>query len=134
MHFHSITYNDYNNANTLLDKLNKDLDIQLSKGLVLESNSQNLAVVSNNTQYIFSSLSNLLSVAKPILPTILPIILSGLNSHKEPFNTAQITDLYKNETNILTIVDLMQFLLTHMANTGLKATDSKSNTETLIKL
>ena len=112
MHFHCITYNEYKNAICLLNKLNKDLDIQLSKGIVLENNSQNLTVVSNNSQYMLSALVSILMDASFIIPTI----SAGLNTYKEFLNTLKTTNQSKLETNLSGLINLIQYLFSDSVN------------------
>lgn len=59
MHFHFIDYEQYSNSLKLLKKINKELDSQLTKGIVLENNEGNAEIVSNNYQYTFKALSAL---------------------------------------------------------------------------
>ncbi|MBE6948484.1 MAG: hypothetical protein E7456_01435 [Ruminococcaceae bacterium] len=53
MHFHNITHKDYQKASTMLRKINKELDIQLDKGIILEKTTENVEIIS--AQYAMSS-------------------------------------------------------------------------------
>ncbi len=59
MHFHFISYEQYKYSLKLLRDLNRELDAQLAKGIVLENNDDNAVLVSNNYQYTFKALSAL---------------------------------------------------------------------------
>ena len=48
MHFHTITYKNFENAKKLFQKTNLELDEQISKGIVFESTPENVEIISNN--------------------------------------------------------------------------------------
>ena len=82
MHFHFISYEQYTKALKLLRETNNNLDTQLAKGIVLENNEDNVALVSNNYQYTFKALSTLAETIQTInerlstamIPSITPLI------------------------------------------------------------
>ncbi len=111
MHFHFISYEQYAKALKLLRETNNNLDTQLAKGIVLENNEDNVALVSNNYQYTFKALSTLAETIQTInerlstamIPSITPIIgaLAAFNGgwsgtiHETMSNTvAALSGLY----------------------------------------
>ena len=70
MHFHTITYDKFENAKKLFQKTNLELDEQISKGIVLESTPENVEIISNNKQYGLSKLSSLFKTLYDLQPRI----------------------------------------------------------------
>ena len=70
MHFHTITYDKFENAKKLFQKTNFELDEQISKGIVLESTPENVEIISNNKQYGLSKLSSLFKTLYDLQPKI----------------------------------------------------------------
>ena len=57
MHFHSVTYKTYRKALNLFKNINKELDAQIEKGVVLENTAENAELISS--QYFNTVLSEL---------------------------------------------------------------------------
>lgn len=100
MHFHTITYKSYKKALVLLKKLNKELDIQISKGIVLENTSDNIEAVSNNSHYLSKTLEAIVEAAQILRNNAIHNIIPTLNMFKDATNSALI-DYYKNLPDFL---------------------------------
>lgn len=89
MHFKFISYQEYKKGLSIFNAINLDLDNQLKKGIVLENSTKNIQAVSQNYQYISSTLKSL-SLA---LNTISHINLSALSELSETLSP--IVNYYK---------------------------------------
>ena len=124
MHFHFISYEQYKRSLRLLKEINKELDAQLEKGIVLENNDDNAVLVSNNYQYTFKAISAMAETIRAIneqlslisMSSIVPIV-GALNALKQDltFPISEITKgLYStlstfyesvDENNLLSEID-----------------------------
>lgn len=101
MHFHFISYEQYKRAFKLLRDINRELDAQLAKGIVLENNDDNAVLVSNNYQYTFKALSALAESIQTINDQIsfsamssIPPVFGALNTIKQDL-TFPISEIAK---------------------------------------
>ena len=78
MHFHFISYEQYKHSLKLLKEINKELDAQLAKGIVLENNEGNAVLVSNNYQYTFRALSAMAETIQAINEQISAATMSSI--------------------------------------------------------
>lgn len=115
MHFHNISYDDYEKALELVKKGIKDLDKQIKKGIVLEESEENVATLSANPSYsgglIYSNPVLLDQVTKlqPKLPSIdaMSIGLSQL-SYAMPYIIKNASgDFYANLSKLPTTLGII---------------------------
>lgn len=110
MHFHFISYEQYKRSLRLLKDINKELDVQLAKGIVLENNDDNAVLVSNNYQYTFKALSALAESIQALneqlsfatMSSITPIV-GALNAIKQEL-TFPISEITKGLYSTLSML------------------------------
>lgn len=110
MHFHFISYEQYKHSLRLLKDINKELDVQLAKGIVLENNDDNAVLVSNNYQYTFKALSALAESIQALneqlsfatMSSITPIV-GALNAIKQEL-TFPISEITKGLYSTLSML------------------------------
>lgn len=109
MHFHTITYKNFENAKKLFQKTNLELDEQISKGIVFESTPENVEIISNNKQYGLSKLSSLFKTLYDLQPKIDYAGLSlAMNELIKPLS---------NLPDMSSIYDALGGSMKHLANT-----------------
>ena len=67
MHFHTITYDKYVENRDFLQKYNKKIEEQLSKGIVIETTPENIELLSRTSPYTISAINSILGNGYPTL-------------------------------------------------------------------
>lgn len=93
MHFHFISYEQYKRSFKLLKDINKELDIQLAKGIVLENNEDNAELVSNNYQYTFRALSAIMENLQAINNQISLAAMSSITPIVEQISASTLSSI-----------------------------------------
>lgn len=136
MHFHFISFSQYKSALTLLKKINKELDVQLSKGIVLENNEDNVTLVSNNYQYTLKALATIAEniqvlnnqISAAFTSSVAPVI-SALSAITHNL-TSPLVDLTNNLYPILSMLyepEAPQSLLKESSNSSESEESQKTN-------
>lgn len=113
MHFHTITYKNYKKAFSLLKKLNKELDVQIDKGIVLENTTDNVEAVSNNSQYWLTALDSIIKATQKLANLNIDHIIPKLKYWENLANLV-IPDYSKRLPDILPrMPEIMNPLINH---------------------
>ncbi len=89
MHFHYISYSQYNEYLALIDLAIKDLDKQIKKGIVIESTVANIDKLSGNSNYIQTLFNGFQSFAtlQGAIRTLMPDYLSTMKTFLDGFSS-----------------------------------------------